>query len=102
MSKQTPTLAKWPTRMISDQIRRRGHIVLDVFEQQLDAERSAKGLQVLDRGQRVLQGALVPLGVAIADVQYEKLVAAESPPLPARASPRPCRRCGAICHCGRH
>ena len=56
------------------QMRGRGGFVLDVFKQKLDTEGSTEGFEVLDGGDCVLEHALVPVAVAVADVEDEELV----------------------------
>src|SRR6185437_14869616 len=56
-----------------DEMLRRGDGVGEVFEQQLHTERTGKGLQVFDRGQRVIERARVPAVVLAAEVQDARL-----------------------------
>jgi hypothetical protein len=52
-----------------EQMLRRGDLVLQILQQQADAERGGEGLEVLDGGERALEGGLVPGGVLEAEVE---------------------------------
>ena len=53
---------------------RRGDLVLQVLQQQADAQGRGEGLQVLDRGERALDGGLVPGGIAQAEVEAKRML----------------------------
>ena len=62
MSSETPTESKWPCGDVHEMV---GgcDFVLQVGEQEADAERCGEGLEVLDGGEGVFDGGVVPLGV---------------------------------------
>ena len=69
MSRETPTRSKWPTREDFEDVFRGGDVVLQVFDEDADAEGMGEGFEVLDSGEGVLECAGVPRVVLLAEVE---------------------------------